>query len=313
VNTKQLLVNLGKLLLCSLAFILGAVIGGMAAALLGLQQPSMPEGVDTSRAFLLLLLESPLIALALAPLAKRLGGGLLPRALILVFFTWVAYALNTAIESLAFTTTTMEGAVFTTVSFLVPSVSCGTMTALLFASCEKGRSQATIARCFFDHRTLGAWVWRIAVATVAFVPIYLFFGSLVAPITAGYFQQSLYGLRQPDPNEVLVVLFVRSVLFLFACLPIIIVWQRSKRSLFLSLGFALFVLVGFLYMLGAYYMPLTIRIPHTLEIMADSFAYAGVLVAILARGGTHPVQAMRKRHAIGQKRERVASRGERFG
>ena len=40
---KQLPVHLGKLLLCSLAFILGVVIGGMAAMLLGLQQPPMPE------------------------------------------------------------------------------------------------------------------------------------------------------------------------------------------------------------------------------------------------------------------------------
>jgi hypothetical protein len=286
-NIKQLLVNLGKLLLCSLAFILGAVIGGMAAALLGLQQPSMPEGVDTSLAFLLLLLESPVLALALALVARGLGGGLLPRALILAFFTWVAYTLNTAIESVAFTTTTVAGALFTTVSFLVPSVSCGTVTALLFASGEKGKSLAAIARDFFDRRTAGAWGWRIAVAAVAFVPIYLFFGSLVAPVTAGYFQQSLYGLRQPDPNEMLVVLSVRSVLFLFACLPIVIVWQRSKRRLFLSLSFALFVLVGFLYMLGAYYMPLAVRIPHTLEILADSLVYAGVLVAILAGRSVH--------------------------
>jgi len=71
-------------------------------------------------------------------------------------------------------------------------------------------------------------------------------------------------------------------------------WQRSKRSLFLSLGFALFVLVGFLYMLGAYYMPLNIRIPHTLEILADSFAYAGVLVVLLAKGGSHLVQTMKE-------------------
>jgi hypothetical protein len=61
-------------------------------------------------------------------------------------------------------------------------------------------------------------------------------------------------------------------------------WQRSKRSLFLSLGFALFVLVGFLYMLGAYYMPLAVRVPHTLEILADSFTHAGLLVVLLANG-----------------------------
>ena len=294
---KQLLINLGKLLLCSLAFILGAVIGGMVAALLGLQQPPMPEGVDSSFAFLLLLLESPLMALALALVARGLGGRLLSRALTLSFFTWVAYTLNTVIESLAFTTTTVAGALFTTVSFLVPSVFCGTAVALLFPSAEKGKSLAAIAKEFFGRRTVGAWVWRIAVAAVAFVPIYLFFGSLVAPITAAYFQQSMYGLRQPSQDEIFLVLVVRSVLFLLACLPVVVMWQRSNWSLFLSLGLALFVLVGFLYMLGATYMPLAVRVPHTLEILADSFTHAGLLVVLLAKSNSQTIQIL-EAHAM---------------
>jgi len=290
VKIKQLLINLGKLVLCSLAFIVGAVIGGIVAAVLGLPQPPMPEGADSSFAFLLLLLESPLMALVLVLVARGLGGGLSSRALALSFFTWVAYTLNTVIETLAFTTTTMGGALFTTISFLVPSIVCGTAVALLFPSDEKGKGLVAVAKEFFGHRTAGAWVWRIAVAAVAFVPIYLFFGSLVAPMTADYFQQSMYGLRQPGPDEMLLVLLVRSALFLLACLPIVVMWQGARRSLFLSLGFALFVLVGLLYMLGAYYMPLAIRVPHGLEIMADSFAYAGVLVVLLAKGGADPVQ-----------------------
>jgi len=202
----------------------------------------------------------------------------------------VAYTLNTVIETLAFTTTTTEGALFTAISFLLPSIVCGTAVALLFPADEKGKGLAATAKEFFGHRTAGAWVWRIAVAAVAFVPIYLFFGSLVAPLTADYFQQSMYGLRQPGQDEMLLMLLVRSVLFLLACLPIVVLWQRSRRSLFLSLGFALFVLVGLLYMLGATYMPLAIRVPHGLEIMADSFAYAGVLVVLMAKGGADPVQ-----------------------
>lgn len=288
---KQLLVNLGKLLLCSLAFIVGAVIGGIAATLLGLPQPPTPEGVNSSFAFLLLLLGSPPMALVLALVARGLGGGLLPRALALSLFTWVAYTLNTVIETLAFTTTTMGGALFTTVSFLVPCFACGTAVAVLFPAKEAKDLFAT-AEAFFGRRPTGAWVWRILVAAVAFVPIYLFFGSLVAPITAEYFQQNMYGLRQPGQDEMLLVLLARSVLFLVACLPIVIMWHRSNWSLFLSLGSALFVLVGFLYMLGAYYMPLVVRVPHTLEILADSFAYTGVLVMLRAKGGADPVQAV---------------------
>lgn len=293
IKIKQLLISLGRLLLCSVTFIVGAAIGGIVAALLGLQQPPMPEGVDSSLAFLLLLLESPLMVFVLALIARGLGGGLLPRVLVLSLFTWVSFTLNTVIETLAFTTTTIEGALFTTISFLVPSILCGAAAALLFPAEEKGEGLSTAAREYFGHRTAGAWVWRIAVAAGAFVPIYLFFGSLAAPITAEYFQESMYGLRQPGQDEILLVLLVRSVLFLLACLPIVVLWYRSRWSLFLSLGSALFVLVGLLYMLGAYYMPLAVRLPHTLEILAGSFAYAGVLVVLLANGGADPVQMVK--------------------
>jgi hypothetical protein len=292
---KTILVFTGKLVLGGIAFIIGSIIGSMVASLLGLQPPPMPEGVDSASAFLLMSLESPLMMLALALLARCLGGGLLLRALTLSLFTWVVYSLNTAVESLAFTTTTAEGALFTTVSFLVPSVLSGTAVALLFPPGEPAESLRTIAKEFFGRRTTGAWMWRVGVAAVIFVPIYILFGSIVAPLTADYFQQSMYGLRQPSQDEMLHVLMVRSVLFLFASLPIVVLWQRSIRELFLKLSFAFFILIGFLYMLGAYYMPLEIRVPHTLEILADSFAHAGMLVMLLARSKKRPEQTFKAR------------------
>jgi hypothetical protein len=292
---KTILVSLGKLLLGGITFIIGSIIGSMVASLLGLQQPSMPEGVDSATAFLLLSLESPLMMLALAFIARGLGGGLLLRALTLSFFTWVAYSLNTAIESLAFTTTTAKGALFATGSFLVPSLLCGLVVALLFPSGEQPESLGTLAKRFFGRWTAGAWMWRIGLAAVIFVPIYIFFGSIVAPLTADYFQQSMYGVRQPSQSEMILVLMVRSVLFLAASLPIVVLWQRSNRELVLSLGFALFVLVGLLYMLGAYYMPLEIRVPHSLEILAGSFVHAGMLVMLLAGGKKPTAQALRAR------------------
>jgi hypothetical protein len=71
-------------------------------------------------------------------------------------------------------------------------------------------------------------------------------------------------------------------------------------SLFYSLGFALFVLVGLLYMLGAYYMPLEVRLPHTLEILVDSFAYAGVLVILLVKSDSHNVQKIEAYAVVGR-------------
>lgn len=280
---KTFLLFLAKLILSSIAFILGAVIGGMIVTFIRLQSPPMPEGVDSSRAFLTLMLESPLLVLPLILIGRGLGGGTLSRAATLSFFTWTVYTLNTTIESLAFTTMSAEGALFTTLSFLPPAILCGAVVAWLFRPTEEGMGFLALLTEYFSSRKAGAWAWRLALAALIFVPIYMAFGLLVAPLTSEYFQENMYGLRMPSQEEIFTVLLVRSGLFLLACLPVITLWQRSRLSLFINLGIALFVLVGFLYMLSATYMPLAVRVPHTLEILADSFAHAGLLVLLLGK------------------------------
>ena len=179
-----------------------------------------------------------------------------------------------------------EETFFQLLAFLVPSVFCGAAVAFLFTP-ERGGSTLTAAWTkFFSGRPIVEWAWRIVLGAVAFMPIYIVFGLLVTPFTEEYYQQNMYGLQMAGWEQILPVLFVRSLLFLLACLPVLIAWQKSKRSLFLNLGFALFVLVGFLYMLAAYWMPLSVRMPHSVEILADEFVYAGVLVALLARDNT---------------------------
>jgi hypothetical protein len=279
---KHLLLNLGKLLLCGLAFSVGAVIGGMVATLLGLQPPQMPEGLDPAAALRNLLLTSPLLALALALVARGLGGGFLARAFTLSCLTWIAYTVNTQLEAMIFTSIG-GGFGFTVIAFLAPSLLCGAAVAWLFPSAPKGEGRGAPWRSFFSQRAGWEWVWRLAVAAVAFMPIYYFFGLLVVPFTADYYRQSMYGLQMPGLDQILTTLFVRSLLFLLACLPVVVLWQKPRWQLFLSLGFALFVLVGLLYMLAADYMPWSVRIPHTLEILADEFVYAGALALLLAR------------------------------
>ncbi len=281
---KQALINLAKLLLCGLAFSVGIIVGGMVASLLRLPTPATPAGMDTTVAMRDMLLESPILAFALALIARGLGGGFLARASSLSFLTWIAYTVNTQLEASIFTTLA-GGFWFSIVTFGVPSLFCSAAVAFLFPPDPKGKSLVTAAREFFGRRTTGGWIWRLAVAAVAFMPIYWFFGMLVVPFTGEYYRQNMYGLAMPSLDQILTILFIRSVLFLVACLPIVVLWQESERSLFLSLGFALFVLVGFLLML-AEWMPLSVRLPHTIEILADEFVYAGVLVALLSRGET---------------------------
>ena len=116
------------------------------------------------------------------------------------------------------------------------------------------------------------------------------------PFTVDYYRQGLFGLQIPPLPQLLAILFVRSVLFFGACLPIVVAWQRSRRSLALSLGLALFFFVGFQALIIANWMPWRLRLPHLLEILADEFVYAWALAMLLGVKGRDAM--LRRRFSV---------------
>ncbi len=291
-GVKNAIIFIAKLLLAGLAFFAGMIAGGMLAAALGLQPPATPAGMDMSRAMIYMLLTSPLLALGLALVAGGLSGGFLLRTLVLSFLAWIAYTVNTQLEASIFSTFA-SGTAFTIVDFSVPCLLCGAAAAILFPGGAREKNAPDALRDFWGVRPATSWAWRLALAAVAFMPIYWVFGSMVVPFTGQYYQQSMYGLQMPSADRIVTILFVRSVLFLLACFPVIALWNKSARSLFLSLGFALYVLVGLVYMLSADWMPVSVRLPHAIEILADEFTYAAVLVVLLFGARASTVEAQR--------------------
>jgi len=278
---KLLLAYLWKLPLCTLAFFVGITLGAMVAALLGLPNPGLPVGTNQTTLSMYFLLASLLLALALSFVARGLSGGFVTRWLILAFLTWVVNAVNTYIEARIFTTFA-AASLFTVVTFLVASVLCGAAVALCFPPGQTGNSFLARVRGFFAERRGWEWAWRLLVMIVAFPAIYLFFGYLVAPFVADYYRQQLFGLSLPGWGQIITAQLLRSPLFLLACLPVLIAWLRSNRELVIVLGWALFVLVGLLAMIPAYWMPLGLRLIHSMEILADSFVYAWMFVFLLS-------------------------------
>jgi hypothetical protein len=104
---------------------------------------------------------------------------------------------------------------------------------------------------------------------------------MVLPLIGEYYRQNMFGLVAPTIQRLLPILFIRNVLFFLACLPIFVAWRGTARNLFWRLGLSLFMLVGFNIMLIATRLPIYVRFPHTLEILADEFVYAGALLLIL--------------------------------
>lgn len=58
---------------------------------------------------------------------------------------------------------------------------------------------------------------------------------------------------------------------------------HSNGRLFLTLGLAMFILVGGIGMIEAYWLPSVLRITHSLEIFADEMVYAGALVLLVGK------------------------------
>ncbi len=279
-SARTVLSYLWKAPLGGLAFVAGTVLGSMLAASVGLPAPAVPEGTDPQTLLLVQLLTSPLLALALGFLSRRLQGGFIARWLILSLLTWLAYSVNTLLEASIFTTLAAASP-FTAVIQLVGSFACGAAVAALFRPEEAGQPFPAAVRAFFSPRPWGQWVWQLALAGVLFMPIYLFFGRMVVPFTYEYYREGLVGLTAPGWDRILPVLFIRSVLFLVASLPVLVTWSDSRPRLVLALGFAMFVLVGALGLLGGYWLPLSVRVFHGLEILADSLVYAWALTILL--------------------------------
>lgn len=281
-NVRTVVSYLWKVPLCALVYVLGTMVGSVVASLIGMQTPAMPEGTTPNTLMLFQLLASPLLALCLAFLSRGVRGRLVCRWLILSSVTWVAYGVNTVLEAAIFTT---YGAAspFTVVIVLFGSLACAALVAFLFPPQDRGRGFGTSLWEFLAGRSSSQWAWRLAVAVVSFMPIYLFFGRLVVPFTYDYYLEQMAGLTAPGWDQILPVLFLRSLLFLVASLPVLVSWGRSRLSLVLSLGFAMFVLVGGMGLVGGYWLPLKVRLFHGVEILADSLVYAWVLVLLLVR------------------------------
>jgi hypothetical protein len=284
---KRLFNYLWKLPLCGVAFLIGLVLSGAVLPLLALESPAIPEGTDPNTILLWFLVGSLILAFALSFVSRGLRSGFLARWLTMGVLAWAIGAVAMVLEAYFFMTTgavsSASSALFTVLNFLLPSLAVAALVALLFRPEDRGGGFPASLCSFFRARTIPEWSWRMLAAIAAFPVIYVAFGKLVLPLIREYYVQGAYELALPSWSQLIPLQLGRSVLFLLVCLPVLVAWRGSRRSLVLSLGFATSVLVGFMSVITSYWFPWQMRLFHGLEIVADSFVYAGVLVALLVK------------------------------
>lgn len=270
-----------RVVLCGLLFAAAQALSGALVSALGLRMLELPEGASQAELAVVTLLASPLLPLALAPLAVRMPGGLLGRAGRLALFVYVSFGLNTVIEARIFSNLVSPGTFAgMCVFYALPCAALALAVAAAFPAAE-GQAAAV------PRRPAGVWAVRTVAAWLAFPAVYLLFGSMVAPFVVSAYEQGVAGLRLPPLSVIVPVQLGRSLLFLASAAPVLFACRGGWKELAVRFGWAFWVLTGLYGLSTALWMPAPLRIAHTLEIGADAFAYAWVAAWALRGSADH--------------------------
>jgi len=284
--------------LCAGMYVVGAAGGGALVSALGMPLPEVPAQADERIMSLLLVVASFALAAGLIPLARRLQGPYWLRWLMLATLCYACLGVASPLEGAIFTNLRGMGSI--PVLFLPPCLLLAAVMAALFRPVRRDGAPTEAIRRFFRGGTCGQWTRRFAAAVLAFPVVYWTFGLMVAPFVMEYYQQGQFALAVPSPGVIVATQFLRSLLFLVASVPILVMWSGSKRQLVLALGLAFYLLVGLFGMIQSYWLAPTLQILHNTEIFLDSMIYALALVLLLVRrdpaeSGIVPVLRKRER------------------
>jgi hypothetical protein len=263
-----------RIAVCWVAFVAALLGTGVIGGLLHLPAVPTPGGASAQMLFFMQLVAGLVLVVGLVPLARGLAASVALRAGSIGSFLLLALGVNGMIEAKMFTHFLDNGMVSATIFYVILAVILGAALGWSFGASPQPAS--------LPHRSWLAWIPRVAAVWLAWPLIYFLFGSCVAPIVVPYYNAGIAGLRIPALSTILAVQLVRSVVFLAASLPFVALWKGSRRGLWLTLGLAHAFTVGFYGLVGATFLPMVLRIAHSVEIAGDSFAYAGLLVLLFA-------------------------------
>jgi hypothetical protein len=221
-----------------------------------------PSGIKPARilAVLLVIFAVPILTRLIENIpitATQLGYFLLNGAILTVFLAWlvpkmrlsrwsltllvwlellVVEFLNNYVEAYFFTTRYSNPAV------LVQSVATGLISSLISATAAAlllgyGISGITASlKEYLSTRTSSSWILRIAVGSVAYYPIYFFFGLLISPFVLPYYSDPSFGLRIPSFAVVVPVELFRGFVYTLVLLPLLATVVGGRTTKFIALA-----------------------------------------------------------------------------
>jgi len=278
-------INLVKGGAAAVAALAGMMLGGLVTSALNLPTMTMPDYMNISTLMPLMFVSEMVMAIVLGECFQRLYRSFWLRLLWLWLCHYLLYSAINTLDAFLFTTYTNLATNF--VMNLFPALFVAAAVALLWRPAAGSIAEQPGLAGYLAARQPRDWAWRFAAAWLCYPVIYYLAGRVVAIFTLSYYQDPSHSLGltlNVTLGGLMAMQVLRGALFLLAVLPIIVAWRGGQRNLWLVLGSIIFVQIAIVTVVQAYWMPfLAVRVPHGLELLADSFAQAGVYAWLLAK------------------------------
>jgi hypothetical protein len=248
----------------------------------GLDLPAIAIQINPTEAMIGSVLSGVLLALILAPFARRVSIPLVERIAVLFTTIVVLNQLLSVIEGYFFTTYFTRGLPSTLVNSALLALGLAVMIAVLFLPRQVETNLGAALRQWRDQRSDFSWIWRIGLAGVLYLPTYFFFGLLAIPFVQRYYEDPSLGmgLRVPGVETILLLEIARGLMFVLALVPLVALLRGSRWLVGLWLGLIIAALGGWEPLLLKFMWPPIMRLAHGLEITGDSLVQ-GLTIAWL--------------------------------
>ena len=237
----------------------------------------------TTMQFAYVLLNGAILTIFLVWLVPKLRLNRWSLTLLVWLELLVVEFLNNYVEAYFFTTRYANPSFLlqSIVSALISSIITASAAVLLFGYGISGIT-ATLKE-YLSTRSRGWWAIRIALGSVAYFPIYFFFGMLITPFVLPYYNDPSFGLHIPSFAVLIPVELFRGFVYALVLLPLLATVVGGRTTKFTALAAMLYIPGGLIALLGNSGIPAPIIPFHGLEILADSIMYALVLSRLLSR------------------------------
>lgn len=261
---------------------LGIVAGSyLVASVLAsvIENPTHPRALAPVP-LLLAVLAGVLGAVTVGPLAQRLR---LPTVSRLVVVALVAYLLSTVsnlVEAVLF----IKGSVaLVPVAGVVVTLGLAVPVTLLWTPAGTDRTIGGLLRDALASRHWLSWTWRILLATLLWVPVYLTFAAADAPFVHRYYHETGTTFTIPGTGTLALAELSRGLLhaLVLGALAALLARHRLATWFWLALAFAVFN--AWLPLLERTDWPYYLRAANLIEITCDAVVYGGLVMLLLHR------------------------------